>query len=74
MIMNPKTSPVKLKDVSMLQVSIKSKTGCGVPIFVEYRAPLNADNPKEVIDYGVENFSSDYQLLRAGEDHHYALK
>lgn len=64
----------QLKDIHMMQISIKSKTGCGVPIFVEYRAPLSLENPNAVIDYGVDAFPNDYQLLRAGDDHHYALK
>lgn len=60
LFIDPRNSVIQLKDVGTLQVSIKSKTGCGVPIFVEYRAPLNEDDPAGLIDYGLENFTNDY--------------
>ena len=31
--------------LELLQCTIKSKTGCGTPIFVHFKAPINEQNP-----------------------------
>lgn len=62
------------EEMSLIQTAIKSKTGCGVPVYVHFKAPLDMTNPEAVIDYGADRYPSDYTLLKLNDDVHYALK
>jgi hypothetical protein len=56
----------------MMQCVVKSKTGCGSPIFVHFLAPINTKNPDSVIDYSYDHFPSDQELAHNEDDYHYA--
>ena len=62
------------KEIATIQTAIKSKTGCGTPVYVEFTAPLCTARPDAIIDYGLDRYPSDYSLLKSGDDYHYALK
>jgi hypothetical protein len=60
--------------IEMMQCVVKSKTGCGSPIFVHFLAPVNTRIPDSVIDYSYDHFPSDQDLAHSEDDYHYALK
>ena len=62
------------EQIEVIQTAIKSKTGCGTPLFVHFVAPLDEENPNNAINYSYSHFPSDYTLLKNEDDIHYALK
>ena len=46
-----------------MQCVVKSKTGCGTPIFIHFLAPLNEKEPKNIIDYSYDHFPTDLLLI-----------
>lgn len=62
------------ENVEMIQTAIKSKNGQGKMILCNFEANMQSDDPNQTIEYGLDSFESDLDLLRTGNDHRYCLK
>jgi len=59
----------------VVQTSIKSKTGCGKPVFIHFFAPLDEGRPNDEIDYSrFKKYPSDFDLIANGQLYDYAYK
>ncbi|CDW81558.1 UNKNOWN [Stylonychia lemnae] len=63
------------RTVDCIQTSIKAKTGIGIPIFVNFLAPINEQDPSKEIDYShFKVMQEDFELLKNEEDEQFCYK
>lgn len=60
--------------MELIQTAIKSSKGQGKMIMCKFEAPLNSHEPFLPINYNLDSFESDMELLKTGDDHKYCLK
>ena len=58
----------------MIQAGIKDKRGCSNPVFLEFKAPIDPQDPKGIIKYNPDSFPSDQELHVSGDSQQFALK
>ena len=61
--------------VEIIQTCIKSKIGIGEPIFINFYAPMDENNPDAEIDYEYKDrLPSDRDLIATGQEELYCYK
>lgn len=55
------------QNVSYIQTNIKHKLGCGVPIIIQFYAPLDPEDPESEITYDYKALGPDEYLIKNDE-------
>jgi len=63
------------RTLDCVQTTVKSKTGIGHPIFIQFYAPINEKEPTKDIDFSsYKTMLDDQELMKQEEDELYCYK
>lgn len=63
----------EISKVDSIQSNVRAQIGCGTPIFVEFVAPFDVNNYKDVLSYDFRGLGEDEDLIR-NDEQKYCLK